>query len=1103
MRSEQRETNSPPSYFLAVTDDNSDDALRAGRRRSRWRGVLLAVLAIILLIISIINPSDTLIGHSVLPYHTLHAILETLSIMMSLMIFGIGWHSYGKGSDLKIILLSCAFLMIGMLDFTHMMSFPGMPDLITPSSNAKQIFFGISARLLGGLVLLGIVSLTWRPRFFVPYLRYLLIGISLAIVAFIVWIGLFHLESVPPMFIEGQGLTSLKIGLEYGMLGLYIFTASVLLMRLRKTQSIHTSNMLIGVVVLGLSGVWFTLYYNASELSNMLGHIYKIIAYFFLYRAVFVNNVKEPYLRLYQSESMLRKSEEFLLTTLKSIGDAVFTTDADGRITFMNPLAERLTGWPLQEAVGKSLRDVFHIVDEATREAAQSPVDQAIRDGAVIELASGTLLISRDGAEIPIDDSAAPIYNAEGGIIGAVMVFRDVSERKRREEQQKLELRATELETKNQLLAEAKALSDSASRAKSEFIANMSHEIRTPMNAILGFNYLLQQTELTYKQKEYVDKTIFAAKSLLSIISDILDFSKIEANKLIIERIDFDLYEVLSGVSNMMSFKAYEKGLKLHFSVHHEVPQIMKGDPFRLNQILLNLANNAIKFTNDGEVKIAVHTAARDSEGVTLQFDVQDTGVGMTEEQQAMLFREFTQADMSTTRRYGGTGLGLVISKSLVELMGGEIGVESEIGRGSRFYFTARLAYSTEVLFQVDKHFDMKFLRVLLICDNPEIQIILRNQLEQFQFIVNVAGSDHNEIKKSFDNARYDLVIIDQHLNSVDAVLLAEEIKKAYNDPAPILAMVTPYHEMKLHDVAYSPVFDKILYFPISQSELFNEIISLFRTQIASQSLTQNQGQAEKFTALRHAKILLVEDNDINQLVAREIMKEIGVEIDVCGNGAEALMKVAGKRYDAILMDLQMPVMDGFEATRRIRVMENGADIPIIAMTADAMKGTEEQVLGSGMNAYITKPFEPIQLFSVLQRIIQHARGKGSLQAAAAAELPPSMPGIQLQEALLRLNNNKDLLLQVLQKFVEEQVDTILAIRQALREGNAKHAQFLAHTLKGVAANVGASELAAAAARLDQALRDNPQAAPEGLLDEAQQKLMEVVVSATKLHRMR
>ncbi|QHW31436.1 response regulator [Paenibacillus rhizovicinus] len=667
-----------------------------------------------------------------------------------------------------------------------------------------------------------------------------------------------------------------------------------------------------------------------------------------------------------------------------------------------------------------------------------------------------------------------------------------------------VEQRTAEMKSKNALLREAKELAESASHAKGGFLANMSHEIRTPMNAIIGFNYLLQQTNLSDQQKNFVDKTITSARSLLTIINDILDFSKIEANKIELEQADFDLYEVLGNISSMISFSAYEKGLKLHFSIQHEVPQMLKGDSLRLNQILLNLSNNALKFTHDGEISVSVERVAGASDGVMLRFAVRDTGIGMTHEQQQRLFREFTQMDMSTTRKYGGTGLGLVISKNLVGLMDGTIEIESEPGEGSCFSFTARFKEATSPAFSGTAAFYRNFMNVLLVCDNPEMQIVLKNQLEQFQFVVSAANSarDAAELMKR-QSGRYDLIIVDWNLGDADPIAFANRLRAAYGASMQVIVLVSAYHEPELQEKIASSAIEKVLYYPSSQSHLYNEINVLFQHKTPPKLKTiQDQDAAPgKFASIRQAAVLLVEDNEINQQVAQEILQEIVLRVDVAVNGEEAVGLVERNRYDAILMDLQMPVMDGYEATRKLRGMDRARNIPIIAMTADAMKGIKEKVMDAGMDAYISKPFEPVQLFSVLERAILMSKANQSARASAAGP-PKSVKQwsvLQIDQAMERLNNNKRLYMQILEKFERNHAKAAEEIRHALADNDSKQAAMLAHTMKGVSTTIGASALADVAARLQNDLQHHQGAAAEALLADFQEKLDEVLLAIEKL----
>ncbi len=794
-----------------------------------------------------------------------------------------------------------------------------------------------------------------------------------------------------------------------------------------------------------------------------------------------------------KGEQKLSKEKEKAQSYLNLIDVMIVVLDRDGRVELLNRKGYKVLGYEETEILGKNWFDVCgpeYLLEMRKRRY------QEFMDGDALSDYFESLIVDKSGQERLYGWSNNLIRTETGEVGGVIFAGVDITERKQAEEtlnQYKdhlevlVEERTSELESKNLLLADAKESAESANRAKSEFLANMSHEIRTPMNAIIGLNYLLQQTDLTERQKDYVGKTVLSAKSLLTIISDILDFSKIEAKKIVLERIDFDLYEIMSNISNIIGFSLYEKGLKLHFSIHHEVPQVLNGDPFRLNQVLLNLVNNALKFTDEGEIAIAVSVSSQDDNGVSLRFEVRDTGIGMTPEQQALLFHGFTQADMSTTRKYGGTGLGLVISKSIVELMQGEIHVESELGRGSCFIFTVKFEVGSEHVFSAPVTSYLKFLRVLLICDDEEMRLVLQSQLEQFQFIVNAVDSAQSALKQLSVSGRYDLAIIDWKLQDEKAQALAEKIKLENVTPVQVV-LISSYHESELQLKSQTTSVKKVLYYPMSQSQLYNQITNLFQEQLQMKIASpQGENEAKKLHMLRNTEVLLVEDNEINQQVAQAILQEVDIRVDVAENGIEALKRIATKQYDAILMDLQMPLMDGFEATRNIRDFDQ--ETPIIAMTADTMQGIKEQVVEAGMDAYISKPFEPIQLFSVLQRTIQSSRGRGYAEVAAAKQIEV-LPALNAEEALGRLGQNVNLYERILHKFVSNHANAIEGIREAIAEKDFSEALLLAHTLKGVASNIGANPLSHTADELQTAIHQGASELVEELLNTAENKLV-------------
>ncbi|WP_181909641.1 response regulator [Paenibacillus taihuensis] len=670
--------------------------------------------------------------------------------------------------------------------------------------------------------------------------------------------------------------------------------------------------------------------------------------------------------------------------------------------------------------------------------------------------------------------------------------------------------RTEELELKNVQLIEAKEIAESASRAKGEFLANMSHEIRTPLNAIVGYNYLLQKTALSDKQLDYVDMTIQSAKGLLTIINDILDFSKVEAKMIALEYIDFDLYEVLSNISNMVSFKAFDKGLRMRIAIDHGVPQVLNGDPFRLNQVLLNLVNNAVKFTEHGEVSVAVSVLEHQAKKIKLQFKVTDTGIGISQEKQLHLFKTFSQGDMSTTRKYGGTGLGLVISKSLVELMGGTIMLESEVGAGSCFTFSAMFKEGDYDLFKEIRQMNSTFLRVLLVCEDKQMQLVMKQQLEQFQYIVTIATSATEAFDSIHKYGSYDLVLMDWKLKDHDGTEVFKQIYEAFPFLKKTIALISDTHNYELQRHLDDTDLDKVLPYPISQSQLYNEISSVIRQKpmAVAGSAVQTEGM-EKFAMLNAARVLLVEDNEINQHVARSILEETGVMVDIAENGLQAVEKTAADHFDAILMDVQMPIMDGYEATRKIREAEHAAAtehrIPIIAMTADAMKGVHDKVLEAGMDGYITKPFEPIELFVMLQKLILQSKTAvvpAPVQQQLTGEvrpLPDQLPGLDISGFLERYRMKPESYRHILSQFAAKSTGAVKDIAAAFSCGDIDRARFLTHTLKGVAANIGANPLHQAALRLETMIHEGKYAKLEVVLDTLEERLKEVLDSIASL----
>ncbi|MBF0378079.1 MAG: response regulator [Desulfamplus sp.] len=987
---------------------------------------------------------------------------------------------------------------------------------------------------------------------------------------------------------------------------------------------------------------------NAIVNSYILGNYSFSIDYVpFIEFEPFINVIKDMGEKITAHIEALKMAEEKYRGIFNNSLEGIFQTTPAGKLLIANPAFTRILKYDSPEELIASINDLSKdLYVDASRRV--ELLEILSKQGYIKNFEFKALC--KDKSEIDVSINIQVISDSNGNHLYYEGMLEDISEKKRIAD-----------------LKLAKESAEAATKAKNEFLANMSHEIRTPMNAVIGFSGLALKTDLTPKQRDYISKVDSSAKSLLGLINDILDFSKIEAGKLEMESISFNLEDVMDSVSNIVSVKASEKEIEFISTIEAGVPIYLVGDPLRLGQILINLCNNAVKFTESGYVFLKTEFVKKypaaiendiqvlaneldltdtnfgtsvkehempvikddsaipvlsdnetlilsdnetlilsdnetlilsDNDKCQLKFSISDTGIGMNDQQIEKLFSAFSQADTSITRKFGGTGLGLTISKNLVEMMGGDINVSSQIGKGSTFSFTADFIYKKlekKKDYAIPK--DLRGLRVLIVDDNKNALEIYEAQIKSFGFIVTTADSGKKAIEElnraSSEGKSYDLVLMDYRMPEIDGIETSKRIKQNPNlAHLPLIVMITAFGRDQIVKQAEKAGIKAFLMKPVNVSLMFNTIMEVFGREQAldqknsgtniyeiedtlsrhnnhngkknddslvysNQYSSQNNDIAKKMNLIKNSRVLLVEDNALNQQVAQEILLDVGVFVEIANNGQEAIdainqkeSVVNEKQYDLVFMDIQMPVMGGYEATKIIRQNPKFDELPIIAMTAHAMTGAREQCISSGMNDYVSKPIDPDEIYKVLitwikpkiretENMVIESIGSVKLSGATNPEesqlseatkpeeaqlsgaikseyveplevvkppelvdLPDDLVGIDIQSALKRLRGNRRLLKEILIDFGQKYGSMTQEIKSEIGKGDLTTAERMAHTLKGVAGNISADELYKVTAQLEKAIRENlPVDILEPLLLDFDIALQQVVKSLKTLDK--
>jgi len=833
--------------------------------------------------------------------------------------------------------------------------------------------------------------------------------------------------------------------------------------------------------------------------------------------------------RIQAAQSALENSRAHLASIIDSAMDAIITVDGDLRIRVFNPAAARMFGCAESEAVGQPL-DRFIPAGFRAGHGAQMR-HFAERGGQHRRMMRNAVVqaLRRDGDAFPAEVSIS--HETHQGEHLYLAIVRDVTERQHAEAEiqalnatleSRVAQRTAALADANARLLEqeielreAKTAAEQSTRLKSDFLANMSHEIRTPLNSVIGLSHLALKHATEARQRDYLEKIERSGQHLLGLINDILDFSKIEANKLQVEHLPFDLSQVLDGFAHLLTERASSKGLELVFNVARDVPDHLTGDPLRLNQMLINYGNNAVKFTDRGEIELRVRPLEQDEHGVLLRFEVRDTGIGIAPEQQAHLFHSFHQADSSTSRKYGGTGLGLAIVQRLAQLMGGEVGVNSKPGQGSTFWFSARFGKRNAGVLGALTRPQLAGRRVLVVDDNQSAIESLEAQLDAMAFAhqsCNQGEMALAAVQLADTNGQpFEVLLLDWQMPGMDGLELARRLGELPLRQPPRLVLVTAYGREDVIEEATAHGFAAVLAKPVNPSALLDTLLGVLGSDPGARvAAAPPAPQDSALARLRGARVLLVEDNEINQQVASELLRDHGLHVDIAGNGQVALDRLDESGYDLVLMDMQMPVMDGLTATRRIREQAQWAELPIVAMTANAMTEDRQRCLDAGMNDFVAKPIEPDRLLKVLQHWlaahVAHGPRPGPRRASTAPVVDETVlaqlaqvPGLDVALGLRRSGGKAGLYLSLLTQFARSHARCAEQLHEHLQQGHTEAARQVVHALKGVAGNLGATGVQDSATQLDQALRTEGGGATVALTDALQHTLATLLAGLAHL----